>query len=53
MKGFIIFVLKIIALLALFALVGALPIVGIPAIIVFFWINWDKIFKKKEKEKDL
>ena len=42
MKGFIIFVLKVIALLALFALVGALPIVGIPAIIVFFWINWDK-----------
>lgn len=42
------YAIHVIILLLLFMLVGALPLVGIPAIIVFFWINWDKIFKKKK-----
>lgn len=42
---------KVLILLCLIALVGAIPVAGIPAIIVFFWINWDKIFKKKERER--
>lgn len=48
-KTILIYILQVIGLLLLFMLVGALPIVGIPAIIVFFWINWDKVFKKKKK----
>jgi hypothetical protein len=52
MKQGIIFTLKVLALLLLFALVGALPFIGIPAIIVFFWINWDKIIKKKKEKEE-
>ena len=52
MKKAFIYIGKVILLFCLFALVGALPVVGIPAIIVFFMINWDKIFKNKKEKED-
>ena len=48
LKNVLIILLQVTGLLLLFMLAGAVPYIGVPAIIVFFWINWDKIFKKKK-----
>lgn len=40
--------LQVVGLLLLLMVAGFIPYVGVPAIIVFFWINWDRIFKNRK-----
>ena len=47
-RNMLIIFLQVVGLLLLLMVAGFIPYVGVPAIIVFFWINWDRIFRNKK-----